>query len=119
MVDDRAFAILGRFEEEAAEISELNVDTRDVLEFLAARGIPSALVTRNSRRSTDCVLRKHAMSFRVVVTREDAPVKPRPEPLWLICEKLGVAIDDPGELEDIKRDVAPEAVLDRIEEAER
>jgi uncharacterized membrane protein len=39
--------------------------------------------------------------------------------LAAICEKLGVAIDDPSELEDIKRDVAPEAVLDRIEEAER
>src|SRR3954467_4287955 len=38
--------------------------------------------------------------------------------LAAICEKLGVAIDDPSELEDIKRDVAPEAVLDRIEEAE-
>jgi phosphoglycolate phosphatase-like HAD superfamily hydrolase len=26
----------------------------------------------------------------MVVTREDAPAKPRPEPLWMICEKLGV-----------------------------
>jgi HAD superfamily hydrolase (TIGR01549 family) len=87
---DRAFAILDRFEEEAADASELNDDTLDVLGFLATRRIPSALVTRNSRRSTDRVLKKHALSFRVVVTREDAPAKPRPEPLWLICDKLGV-----------------------------
>src|SRR5438045_5497056 len=87
---DRAFAILDRFEEDAAEASELNDDARDVLEFLASRRVPSALVTRNSRRSTDRVLNKHALSFKVIVTREDAPAKPRPEPLWLICEKLGV-----------------------------
>jgi HAD superfamily hydrolase (TIGR01549 family) len=86
----RAFAILDRFEEEAAEASELNDGVRDVLEFLSSRRVPSALVTRNSRRSTERVLRKHALSFRIVVTREDAPAKPRPEPLWMICEKLGV-----------------------------
>src|SRR6185436_6607136 len=71
--------------------SELNDGARDVLSFLASREIPSGLVTRNSRRSTDLVLRKHGLSFGIVVTREDAPAKPRPEPLWLICEKLGVA----------------------------
>lgn len=87
---DRAFEILDRFETEAAEVSELNDDAREVLDFLAARRIPSALVTRNSRRSTDRVLRKHGLSFEMVVTREDAPAKPRPEPLWLICGKLGV-----------------------------
>jgi len=87
---ERAFEILDRFEVEAAEASELNDGARDVLEFLTSRRIPSALVTRNSRRSTERILSKHALSFRVVVTREDAPAKPRPEPLWLICEKLGV-----------------------------
>lgn len=87
---ERAFAILDRFEEEAAEASELNDDARSVLEFLSSRSVPAALVTRNSRRSTDRVLRKHALAFEVVVTREDAPAKPRPEPLWLICEKLSV-----------------------------
>ncbi|MBI3857759.1 MAG: HAD family hydrolase [Planctomycetes bacterium] len=87
---DRAFAILERFEEEAAEASELNDGALDVLGFLASRSVPSGLLTRNSRRSTERVLRKHALSFGVVVTREDAPAKPRPEPLWLICERLGV-----------------------------
>ena len=87
---ERAFEILDRFEEEAALASELNDDVRAVLEFLETRRVPSALVTRNSRRSTDRVLRKHGLSFGIVVTREDAPAKPRPEPLWMICEKLGV-----------------------------
>jgi HAD superfamily hydrolase (TIGR01549 family) len=103
---ERAFAILGRFEEEAAEASELNDGTREVLDFLSGRGVPAALVTRNSRRSTDRVLSKHALSFQVVVTREDAPAKPRPEPLWLICERLGVEPPQALMVGDFKFDIA-------------
>jgi len=36
-----------------------------------------------------------------------------------ISDKLNVAIEDQAEVEEIKTDVAPEAVLDRIEEANR
>lgn len=103
---DRAFAVLDRFEEEAADASELNDGARDVLRFLEARGIPSGLVTRNSRRSTERVLRKHALSFGIVVTREDAPAKPRPEPLWMICEKLGVTPPHALMVGDFKFDIA-------------
>ena len=87
---DRAFSILERFEDEAAAASELNDDVPEVLAFLAARRTPCALVTRNSRVSARRVLEKHGLEFHVVVTREDAPAKPRPEPLWLICGKVGV-----------------------------
>jgi len=102
---DRAFSILDRFEVEAAEASELNDGALQVLEFLAERRVPSGLVTRNSRRSTDRVLGKHALSFKVVVTREDAPAKPRPEPLWMICEKLGVRPADVLMVGDFKFDI--------------
>jgi HAD superfamily hydrolase (TIGR01549 family) len=103
---DRAFEILDRFEEEAAEASELNDGARDVLSFLAGRAVPLGLVTRNSRRSTDRVLRKHALSFGIVVTREDAPAKPRPEPIWMICEKLGVQPPHALMVGDFKFDIA-------------
>ena len=102
---ERAFEVLGRFEEEAAELSELNDGARDVLEFLSDKEIPAGLVTRNSRRSTDRVLRKHSLRFEIVVTREDAPAKPRPEPLWLICEKLGVPPPDALMVGDFKFDI--------------
>lgn len=103
---DRCFGILERFEEEAAEASELNDGARRVLDFLSGRGLPAALVTRNSRRSTDRVLQKHSLSFQAVVTREDAPAKPRPEPLWLICERLGVAPPCALMVGDFKFDIA-------------
>lgn len=102
---DRAFSVLGRFEEEAAERSELNDGAKDLLAFLARRRIPAGLVTRNSRRSTDRVLLKHALRFEMVVTREDAPAKPRPEPLWLICQKLAVKPAETLMVGDFKFDI--------------
>ena len=102
---DRAFAILDRFEEEAAEASELHDDTRGVLDFLASRDLPMGLLTRNSKRSTDRVLAKHRLAFHVVVTREDAPAKPRPEPLWMICERLGVKPAETLMVGDFKFDI--------------
>ena len=87
---DRAFGILERFEDEAAEASELNPGARDVVEFLGSRGVPSGILTRNSRRSTERTLAKHGLRFGLCVTRDDAPAKPRPEPLWMLCKHLGV-----------------------------
>lgn len=87
---DRAFALLAEFEREAALASELNPGAREILEFLPRHGVASALVTRNSRLSVRTVIEKHALRFDTTVTREDAPPKPRPEPLWLICERLKI-----------------------------
>ncbi|HVR86434.1 MAG TPA: HAD family hydrolase [Planctomycetota bacterium] len=87
---DEAFGILERFEGEAAEKSELNSGAREVLAFLTKRSIPLGVVTRNSRRSADLILRKHGLRLDMCVTRDDAPAKPRPEPLWMICERFRV-----------------------------
>lgn len=87
---DRAFGILERFENEAAEASELNAGVPDVLRFLHSRSIPSGIVTRNSRRSALRVLAKHDLRVLACLTRDDAPAKPRPEPLWMLCDRFGV-----------------------------
>lgn len=101
----RAFEILERFEDEAAEVSELNVGAREVLEFLAARSVRCGLLTRNSRRSTERTLAKHDLRFEICVTRDDGPAKPRPEPLWKICECLGVPPGHALMVGDFKFDV--------------
>ncbi len=102
---DRAFEILERHEDEAAEKSELNEGARGVLELLRARGMRTALVTRNSRRSAMRVLEKHAISFDLVVTREDAPAKPLPDPLWFACDRLGIPPAEAMMVGDYKYDV--------------
>jgi phosphoglycolate phosphatase-like HAD superfamily hydrolase len=61
-----------------------------VLGWLEARGVKTAVITRNSRVSAETVLRRHGLRMEVVVTREDAAPKPDPRALWLACERLGV-----------------------------
>jgi len=62
-----------------------------LLEWLAGRRIPTALITRNSRTSVLTVLERHGLRIDLTVAREDAPPKPDPRPLLLACERLGVA----------------------------
>jgi HAD superfamily hydrolase (TIGR01549 family) len=78
------------FELNAAHESELNEGCLDLLDWLEARQIGTALITRNTRRSVETVLKKHGLDFAVQITREDGIFKPRPDPLWLACEKIGV-----------------------------
>lgn len=101
----RAFDILARYEAEAVEASELNVGAHEVLRFLAERGIRTGLVTRNSRLSVRGIMDRHGISFDVVVTREDAPIKPSPEPLLLICRRLDVGPERAMMVGDFKFDV--------------
>ncbi len=85
-----AEAILERHEREAAALSALNPGCPELLRWLGARGIPTALITRNSLLSTRTVLDRHALQIAVLVMREHAPPKPHPRPLQLACELLGV-----------------------------
>lgn len=102
---DRAFATLEAFEREAAERSELNDGAREVLDLLRRRDIPAGLVTRNSRDSARTTLAKHGLPFEIVMTRDDAPPKPRPEPLLRICEFFRVAPADALMVGDFRLDV--------------
>jgi HAD superfamily hydrolase (TIGR01549 family) len=102
---DRAFATLEAFEREAAERSELNDGAREVLDLLRRRDIPAGLVTRNSRDSARTTLAKHGLPFEIVMTRDDAPPKPRPEPLLRICEFFRVAPTDALMVGDFRLDV--------------
>ena len=102
---ERAFAVLERFEAEAAERAELNEGAREILDVLSRRGIPAGLVTRNSRASARRTLERHALRFDIVVTRDDAPPKPRPEPLLRICEHFGVPPAEALMVGDFRLDV--------------
>lgn len=85
-----AVEVLHRHEATAAEASTLNPGCRELLDWVEAKEIPFALITRNSRRSVDVVLRRHGLHIRVLITRDDGLFKPDPAPLRLACEKLGV-----------------------------
>jgi phosphoglycolate phosphatase-like HAD superfamily hydrolase len=40
------------------------------------------------------VLDRLGLRFDAVVTREDAPPKPAPEPVWLACRRMGLSPSD-------------------------
>ena len=100
-----AEAVLLRHEEEAAAGSTLNEGCRDVLAWLAQRNVRTALITRNSRTSVGTVLRLHGLAVDTIVSRDDAAPKPDPRPLWLACERLGVAPADAWMVGDGQYDV--------------
>jgi HAD superfamily hydrolase (TIGR01509 family) len=85
-----AQAVLHRHEETAAQQSCLNPGCLELLDWIARRRLPHALITRNSRRSVDVVLARHGLAIDVVITRDDGRFKPDPAPLWLACQRLHV-----------------------------
>ncbi len=102
---DKALAVLHRFEEIAASESELNEGCKELLAVVKARSLQTALITRNSRRSVETVLRRHGLTFGALVTREDGRHKPHPDPLRLACAQLHVAASDAWMIGDGQYDV--------------
>jgi HAD superfamily hydrolase (TIGR01549 family) len=75
-----------------AEFEAVNSTLRDgvpeLLEGLRTAGIKTALVTNNTASSAKTVLSKHQVSFDLVLSRDDAPMKPAPDMLLLALERL-------------------------------
>lgn len=87
----RAEGILDRHEAEAAAQAEPMEGYPAFHAWLGSRGLKRGLVTRNSRRSVEVVLARLGVAFEAVITREDAPPKPAPDPVWLACRRMGVS----------------------------
>ena len=102
---DAAEAVLLRHEEHAAARSTLNGGCGELLDWLAGRGIPVALITRNSRASVETVIERHGLRVDYIVTRADARPKPHPEALHRACDRLGVAPGDAWMVGDGQYDV--------------
>ncbi len=81
---ERLQAILHRHELAGAEQATLFDGVPEFLKWLETRGLPRAVLTRNSRASTEIVLARLGLQFDMVLTREDAPPKPDPAGLLLI-----------------------------------
>lgn len=90
----RVDEILDRHERRSAATCELRDGARELLDFLDARNVRTALLTRNSRKSVETFVVRHGLHFDFSVTRHDAAPKPSPEPVLLICQKLGVRPDE-------------------------
>ena len=90
----RCLGILHAAEREGAECGEIVPGTLELLATLHRLAISCALVTNNSRASTETVLARHPMPFDLVMTRDDGAMKPDPEAFRLPLARLGVRPDD-------------------------
>ncbi len=86
---EAARKVLEAHEERAAINSALQPGARELLDELRRRNLPTAILTRNSRQSLDTVIKKHRLAVTETLSREEAPVKPSPEPVLLLCRRLG------------------------------
>ena len=102
---DHINAVLERHESAAAETCVLNDGAREVLEAIRRLGLKSALLTRNSARTVETVLARHSLEFDMVLSRDCAPPKPSPEPVFMICEAFGVRPSEALMVGDYKYDV--------------
>ena len=102
---ERIHTILMKFEEDGVAAARLNRGARTLLNALARRKIPTALLTRNSRMSVDGVCAKLKLKFDITITREDGPHKPAPEPIWQIAKRWRLKCDELLMVGDYKWDV--------------
>lgn len=84
---ERAEAIILEHEWRAAKESRLIGGVDAFLLELKTRKIETAIFTRNSAEIARFVLGLHGLDVNTVIGREDAPPKPRPDGLALICKK--------------------------------
>jgi phosphoglycolate phosphatase-like HAD superfamily hydrolase len=87
---DRMLATMRIHELRGADEAVLFDGVIEFLNHIQELGICAAVLTRNSRESTDRTLRRLNLSFSQVVTREDAPPKPHPAGVKMIAEGWGL-----------------------------
>lgn len=88
---DEMRSVLRMHELAGADRATLFPGVSAMLKFLQDHDVPTAILTRNSRESTERVLHRLSLRFDQVLTREDAPPKPDPTGLITICERWRIA----------------------------
>lgn len=87
----RAEALLLATEMEAAEQADLNPGAAELLAGLHRVGVKLALITNSHRVAMRRVVERFGLEFDVLLSREDAPLKPAPDLLVLALERLSLA----------------------------
>jgi len=101
----RAEVILRRHEREAMARATLADGCVELLGHLGARGIPTAILTRNVREVVETFARTFGFTFHGTYTREDGPPKPSPDGVLALCARIGAAPDDTLVVGDYKFDI--------------
>lgn len=101
----RGMQILERYEKFGAQNGTLIDGAEELLSYLLDANIKCALVTNNTRRSVEYVLARHPLSFDLVLSRDDGPLKPDPNMFLLALKKLDVIPDETVAIGDAHLDL--------------
>ena len=85
-----ALKILEVFESTATRKARLQKGIKELLAFITKRGIKKAIVTNNSRKNVEYLIKKWQLFFDEIVTRNDGVWKPSGKPLELAIEKFNL-----------------------------
>jgi len=89
-----ADAILLETEMDAAVHSDTNPGVSELFARLYDLPLKLALITNNHRAAMEHVVAKFGLRFDLLLSREDATLKPAPDLFLLALERLGLGADD-------------------------
>lgn len=103
---EKGTAILEHYETLGVETGCAMPGADELISFLRNRGIPTVLVTNNSRASASAVLAGNGCRFDHVFAREDGALKPDPEALLAPLRALDLSPDEAVAIGDSFLDLA-------------
>ena len=101
----QALHTIEAFEQDGVENVEWNDGAQETLATVQAMGLPTAIVTRNSRASLLAVCHRLDITVDALVAREDAPPKPDPACLHHAARQLSVPIEHLVMVGDYRHDI--------------
>ncbi|MFT6029646.1 MAG: HAD superfamily hydrolase (TIGR01549 family) [Oleiphilaceae bacterium] len=87
----RAEKIIMQHELEDAHTTQIIEGASCLLDRLQGYGIKTAIVTRNSQIASQIKIQKSGLNVQKVLTREDAPAKPKPDALLHFSQLWGLS----------------------------
>ncbi len=87
-----AHAVIEDHEMAGAASARWMPGARELLDCLAVLGVPTAILTRNTRAAVECCRGALRIPVDVVVTREDCLPKPNPDGLYRIARRLRLPV---------------------------
>ena len=103
-----AHALLEAWEAEGCAHPEPIAGADELLRRLhEERGLPIAIITRNTRRIAEDLLQRMNLPYDVLIAREDTPeFKPHPAPVLVACQRLTVNPKNTSMTGDLWADIA-------------
>jgi HAD superfamily hydrolase (TIGR01549 family) len=108
--------ILERYENQATLKAVLKEGMKELLYFLSQKKVKKALVTNNSRRNVDYLLRKFDLHFDCIISRESGLWKPSGAPFHAVLDELKLGREESCVVGDSPFDIqaAKEAGISRV-----